>query len=140
MTTITLSYYFGREDEDSFDYQVEVNYANYLSLYLEKKYADVKSAVDDFVKEGILEANEKREALLCKSLDDLADYIIDNDEDQSLNPMRTSSGITSRKTSKRKTKTTPMMPIRKPPTDAILTASTVGTIIGIGKTAEKPFF
>ena len=82
MTTITLSYYFGREDEDSFDYQVEVNYANYLSLYLEKKYADVKSAVDDFVKEGILEANEKRGALLCKSLDDLADYIINIDEDQ----------------------------------------------------------
>ena len=31
MTTITLRYYFGREDEDSFDYQVEVNYANYLN-------------------------------------------------------------------------------------------------------------
>ena len=80
MTTITLRYYFGREDEDSFDYQVEVNYANYLSLYLEEKYADVKSAVDDFVKEGILEANEKKEALLCKSLDDLADYIVNIDE------------------------------------------------------------
>ena len=76
MTTITLRYYFGREDEDSFDYQVEVNYANYLSLYLEEKYADVKSAVDDL----ILEANEKKEALLCKSLDDLADYIVNIDE------------------------------------------------------------
>ena len=80
MTTITLRYYFGREDEDSFDYQVEVNYANYLSSYLEEKYADVKSAVDVFVKEGILEASEKKEALLCKSLDDLADYIINIDE------------------------------------------------------------
>ena len=80
MATITLRYYFGREDEDSFDYQVEVNYANYLSSYLEEKYADVKSAVDDFVKEGIHEVDEKKEALLCKSLDDLADYIIDIDE------------------------------------------------------------
>ena len=49
-------------------------------MHLEEKYADVKSAVDDFVKEGILEANEKKEALLCKSLDDLADYIISIDE------------------------------------------------------------
>ena len=80
MNLRAIRYYFGREDQDPFDYQVEVNYANYLSLYLEEKYADVKSAVDDFVKEGILEENEKKEALLCKSLDDLADYIINIDE------------------------------------------------------------
>ena len=40
MTTITLRYYFGREDEDSFDYEVEVNYAYYLRPYLEEKYVD----------------------------------------------------------------------------------------------------
>lgn len=82
MTTITLRYYFGREDEDSFDYQVEVNYANYLSSYLEEKYVDVEDAVEDLDKDGVFDADEKKKALQCKSLDDLADYIIDNDEDQ----------------------------------------------------------
>ena len=82
MTTITLRYYFGREDEDSFDYQVEVNYANYLSSYLEEKYVDVEDAVEDLDKNGVFDADAKEKALQCKSLDDLADYIIDNDEDQ----------------------------------------------------------
>ena len=82
MKTITLRYYFGREDEDSFDYQVEVNYANYLSSYLEEKYVDVEDAVEDLDKNGVFDADEKEKALQCKSLDDLADYIIDNDEDQ----------------------------------------------------------
>ena len=80
MTTVTLKYYFGREDEDPFDYQVDVNYADYLDSYFEERYADVKSAVDDLAKEGLLDSNEKKEALQCKNLDELADYIVDLDE------------------------------------------------------------
>lgn len=82
MNTITLHYYFGREDEDPFEYEVEVNYACYLRPYLEEKYVDVEDAVEDLDKDGVFDAEEKKKALQCKSLDDLADYIIDNNEDQ----------------------------------------------------------
>lgn len=82
MSTITLHYDFGREDQDSFEYEVEVNYAYYLKPYFEEKYVDVEDAVEDLDKDGVLDAAEKKEALQCKSLDDLADYIIDTDEDQ----------------------------------------------------------
>ena len=61
MTTVTLQYYFRREDEDPFDYQVDVNYADYLDSYFEERYADVKSAVDDLAKEGLLDSNEKKD-------------------------------------------------------------------------------
>ena len=80
MATVTLKYCFGREDDDPFDYQVDVNYADYLDSYFEERYADVKSAVDDLAKEGLLDSNEKKEALRCKSLGELADYVIDLDE------------------------------------------------------------
>lgn len=79
MNTITLHYDFGRED---FEYEVEVDYAYYLRPYLEEKYVDVEDAVEDLDKDGVFDADEKKKALQCKSLDDLADYIIDNDEDQ----------------------------------------------------------
>lgn len=82
MSTITLHYDFGREDQDYFEYEVEVNYAYYLKPYFEEKYVDVEDAVEDLDKDGVLDAAEKKEALQCKSLDDLADYIIDTDEDQ----------------------------------------------------------
>ena len=82
MNTITLHYDFGREDQDPFEYEVEVNYAYYLRPYLEEKYVDVEDAVEDLDKDGVFDADEKKKALQCKSLDDLADYIIDNDEDQ----------------------------------------------------------
>ena len=82
MNTITLHYDFGREDQDPFEYEVEVNYACYLKPYLEEKYVDVEDAVEDLDKDGVFDAEEKKKALQCKSLDDLADYIIDNDEDQ----------------------------------------------------------
>lgn len=82
MSTITLHYDFGREDQDPFEYEVEVNYACYLKPYLEEKYVDVEDAVEDLDKDGIFDADEKKKALTLKSLDDLADYIIDNDEDQ----------------------------------------------------------
>lgn len=81
MNTITLHYDFGWEDQDSFEYEVEVNYANYLEPYFEEKYVDVEDAVEDLDKDGALDAAEKKEALQCKSLDDLADYIINTDED-----------------------------------------------------------
>ena len=82
MNTITLHYDFGREDEDPFEYEVEVNYVCYLKPYLEEKYVDVEDAVEDLDKNGVFDADAKEKALQCKSLDDLADYIIDNDEDQ----------------------------------------------------------
>ena len=82
MNTITLHYDFGREDQDPFEYEVEVNCACYLKPYLEEKYVDVEDAVEDLDKNGVFDADEKEKALQCKSLDDLADYIIDNDEDQ----------------------------------------------------------
>ena len=82
MKTITLRYDFGQEDQDSFEYEVEVNYAYYLKPYLEEKYVDVEDAVEDLDKNGVFDADEKEKALQCKSLNDLADYIIDNDEDQ----------------------------------------------------------
>lgn len=37
---------------------------------------------EDLDENGVFDADEKKKALQCKSLDDLADYIIDNDEDQ----------------------------------------------------------
>ena len=77
MATVTLRYYFGQEDEGPFEYEVEVNYANYLKPYLEEKYADVKDAVGNFV----FSDDEKKEALQCKNLDELADYIIGIDEE-----------------------------------------------------------
>ena len=82
MKAITLRYDFGQEDQDPFEYEVEVNYARYLKPYLEEKYVDVEDAVEDLDKDGVFDAGEKKKALQCKSLDDLADYIIDNDEDQ----------------------------------------------------------
>ena len=82
MNTITLHYDFGREDEDPFEYEVEVNYVCYLKPYLEEKYVDVEDAVEDLDKNGVFDADAKEKALQCKSLDDLADYIIDNDEGQ----------------------------------------------------------
>ena len=82
MSTITLHYDFGEEDQDPFEYEVEVNYACYLKPYLEEKYVDVEDAVEDLDKDGVFDADEKKKALALKSLDDLADYIIDNDEDQ----------------------------------------------------------
>lgn len=81
MTTVTLRYYFGQEDKGPFEYEVEVNYANYLKPYLEGKYGDVKDAVEDFAKEGSFSDDEKKEALQCKNLDELADYIIGIDEE-----------------------------------------------------------
>ena len=80
MSTITLHYDFGEEDQDLFEYEVEVNYAYYLRPYLEEKYVDVEDAVEDLDKDGVFDADEKKKALQCKSLDDLADYIIDIDE------------------------------------------------------------
>ena len=80
MNTITLHYDFGREDQDPFEYEVEVNYADYLRPYLEEKYVDVEDAVEDLDKDGVFDAGEKKEALQCKSLDELADYIVGIDE------------------------------------------------------------
>lgn len=80
MNTITLHYDFGREDEDPFEYEVEVNYADYLRPYLEEKYVDVEDAVEDLDKDGVFDADEKKKALQCKSLDELADYIVGIDE------------------------------------------------------------
>lgn len=82
MTTVTLRYYFGQEDKGPFEYEVGVNYANYLKPYLEGKYGDVKDAVEDFAKEGSFSDDEKKEALQCKNLDELADYIIGIDEEK----------------------------------------------------------
>lgn len=82
MKTITLRYDFGQEDQDFFEYEAEVDYASYLSLYFEEKYDSVEDAVEDLSEEGFLDDDEKKKALQCKSLDDLADYIIDNDEDK----------------------------------------------------------
>jgi hypothetical protein len=81
MNTITLHYDFGREDEDPFDYQVDVNYADYLNSYFEERYANVEDAVEDLAEEGFLDDDEKKEAIRCKSLDDLANHIIKADKD-----------------------------------------------------------
>lgn len=93
MNTITLHYDFGREDQDPFEYEVEVNYAYYLRPYLEEKYADVEDAVEDLDKDGVFDADEKEKALQCKNLGDLADYIIDNDEDQAESIVETDDGF-----------------------------------------------
>ena len=82
MKTVTLRYDFGQEDQDLFEYEAEVDYASYLSSYFKEKYDSVEDAVEDLSEEGFLDDDEKKEALKYQSLDDLADYIIDNDEDQ----------------------------------------------------------
>ena len=81
MKTITLRYDFGQEDQDFFEYEAEVDYAAYLGSYFEEKYANVKDAVEDLAEEGFLDDDEKKGALRCKSLDDLANHIIKADKD-----------------------------------------------------------
>ena len=80
MKTITLRYDFGQEDQDLFEYEAEVDYASYLSLYFKEKYDSVEDAVEDLSEEGFLDDDEKKEALKYQSLDDLAEHIIDTDE------------------------------------------------------------
>lgn len=80
MSTITLNYYFG-EDQDLFEYEVEVNYSDYINRYLDENYTTVKGAVEDLAKDGLLDDAEVKEALKCKSLDDLADFIDDDTAD-----------------------------------------------------------
>lgn len=82
MKTITLRYDFGREDQDLFEYETEVNYASYLDTYLKQKYVNVEEAIEDINKDWTFDTDEKKEALQCKSLDELADYIIEIDEIQ----------------------------------------------------------
>lgn len=81
MKTITLRYDFGQEDQDFFEYKTEVDYAAYLGSYFEEKYANVEDAVEDLAEEGFLDDDEKKGALRCKSLGDLANHIIKADKD-----------------------------------------------------------
>ena len=80
MAKITLFYDFDPNSQDSFEYEVEFDYASYLKPYFEENYIDVKDAVEDLDERGVFEGNEKKEALQCKSLDELADYIININE------------------------------------------------------------
>ena len=73
--TIILQYDFGREDQELFDYTAYVNYADYIAPYLKETYSTVKGAVKDLYKDGLLDVVEMKEALKCKSLDELADFI-----------------------------------------------------------------
>lgn len=76
--TIILQYDFGREDQELFDYTAYVNYADYLAPYLQENYSTVKGAVEDLYKDGLLDEIEKKEALKCKNLKELADFIDDD--------------------------------------------------------------
>ena len=80
MAKITLFYDFDPNSQDSFEYEVEFDYTSYLKPYFEENYIDVKDAVEDLDERGVFEGNEKKEALQCKSLDELADYIININE------------------------------------------------------------
>lgn len=80
MAKITLFYDFDPNSQDSFEYEVEFDYASYLKPYFEENYIDVEDAVEDLDERGVFEGNEKKEALQCKSLDELADYVININE------------------------------------------------------------
>ena len=80
MAKITLFYDFDPNSQDSFEYEVEFDYASYLKPYFEENYIDVEDAVEDLDERKVFEGNEKEEALQCKSLDELADYIININE------------------------------------------------------------
>lgn len=80
MAKITLFYDFDPNSQDSFEYEVEFDYASYLKPYFEENYINVEDAVEDLDERGVFEGNEKKEALQCKSLDELADYIININE------------------------------------------------------------
>lgn len=80
MAKITLFYDFDPNSQDSFEYEVEFDYASYLKPYFEETYVNVEDAVEDLDERGVFEGNEKKEALQCKGLDELADYIININE------------------------------------------------------------
>ena len=84
MGKVTLKYDdFGQWDLDPFEYEVEVDFASFLDEYLDVTYRDVgvAGAVDDLVAEDLLKADKREEALQCKSLTELANYIINVDHD-----------------------------------------------------------
>lgn len=78
MGTLILQYDF---DEKPYEYEVEFSYASYLGEYLEERYSAVEEAVEDLREGNWLNASEEKEALQCQTLEGLADYIFDLDED-----------------------------------------------------------
>lgn len=75
MAHITLVY----PELNNFEYEAEVDYGSFLGEYLEETFDSVKDAVESLAKEGLFygDDEDKAEALQCKNLKELAQYIID---------------------------------------------------------------
>lgn len=76
---MTLTYWFGKDNDVEFEYEVDEKYADYLADYLENEYSSVEEAVKDIYKD-VDDEEEEQEALKCESLSDLASFIRERDE------------------------------------------------------------
>lgn len=77
--TITLSYDFGPEGSDPFEYEVEIDASNYLADCLKQKYSSMRDFIDDVGDD--LSEGEKKRVLACKNFEELSDVLWDIDED-----------------------------------------------------------
>lgn len=77
--TITLSYDFGPEGSDSFEYEVKIDAGNYLADCLEQRYSSMQDFIDDVGSE--LSEDEKKQILACKNFKELSDVLWNIDED-----------------------------------------------------------
>lgn len=77
--TITLRYAFGREYDDDFEYEVDVDFSSYLEDWLESNYSSVEEAVKDLFDESDKEIWER--AMSCKTFGDLTSVMDDIDPD-----------------------------------------------------------
>lgn len=77
--TITLYYNFGGEYDDDFEYEVDVDFSNYLEDYLEDSYSNAPEAAEDLSPE--VDDEDKEKMLSCKTFRDLADVMLEIDPD-----------------------------------------------------------
>lgn len=73
--SVTLRYAFGGEYDDDFEYEVDVDFSEYLEEYLESNYASVEEAVKDLFSESDKEDWDK--AMACETFHDLT-VVMDN--------------------------------------------------------------
>lgn len=77
---MTLTYWFGRDEDVEFEYEADVDILEYVEDYIKEKYYDVEDAVESLY--GIVEDDdEKKEALKCKTMSELSDFLITNEAD-----------------------------------------------------------
>lgn len=73
--SVTLRYAFGGEYDDDFEYEVDVDFSEYLEEYLESNYASVEEAVKDLFSES--DKEDWGKAMACETFHDLA-VVMDN--------------------------------------------------------------